>query len=47
MEELLRAHFDTEIPPVDVVPEKEVASVGWFTANFEQLHEVILRSCRM
>jgi hypothetical protein len=40
-------HFSAEIALVDVVPKEEVAGIRGFAADFEQLHEIVLRPRRM
>jgi hypothetical protein len=38
-------HLDAEVASIDVVSEEEVAGIGWFATDFEQLHEIILQLC--
>ena len=33
-------HLDTEVAPVHIVPQEEVARVGRRASNFKQLHQV-------
>lgn len=35
-------YFNAEVPPIYVVSQEEVSRVGWATADFEELHKVVL-----
>jgi hypothetical protein len=36
-------HLDAEVASIDVVSEEEVAGLGGFASDFEELHEIKLR----
>lgn len=37
-------YLDTKIPPIYVVAEEQIASVGGITTNFEELHQIVLET---
>lgn len=39
---MLSIHFYREVAPVDVVAQKQVASLGWVATDFKKLHQVEL-----